>query len=210
MLDVHPPHEPVHGIRDFLLHLLTITVGLLIALGLEAAVEWRHHMHLKQEAEENIRRELRDNQTDLRATVSFIPEEQRHFTELADFLQANADGQKVPLKSVTVSLHMTTPQDASWQTAGATGALAYMDYNKVQRFAAAYQLQKKLDTLQDATLQPVITLIGIVGAGDPARLGKEESLTTLAQVRGAMAHVETLRELAADLTKKYDEALSQE
>lgn len=31
MLDVHPPHELVHGIRDFLLHLLTITVGLLIA-----------------------------------------------------------------------------------------------------------------------------------------------------------------------------------
>lgn len=209
MLDVHPPHEPVHGIRDFLLHLLTITVGLLIALGLEAAVEWRHHVHLRHEAEENIRRELRDNQTDLRATVSYIPEEQKHFKELAEYLRAHASGQNATIQSVTVAWHMTTPQDASWQTAAATGALAYMDYNEVQKFAAAYQLQKKLDALQDTTLQPVITLIGYVVAGDPSKLSKEESQATLIQVSSVMAHVETLREIAADLTKKYDEALKE-
>ena len=36
-LDVHAPHEPIHGVKDFLLHLLTITVGLLIAVGLKDA-----------------------------------------------------------------------------------------------------------------------------------------------------------------------------
>ena len=42
MLDVHPPHEKMHGFKDFLLHLLTITIGLLIALGLEGCVEhWK-------------------------------------------------------------------------------------------------------------------------------------------------------------------------
>ena len=29
MLDVHAPHEKMHGLGDFLSHLLTITVGLL-------------------------------------------------------------------------------------------------------------------------------------------------------------------------------------
>ena len=33
MLDVHPPHGKMHGVGDFFLHLFTITVGLLIALG---------------------------------------------------------------------------------------------------------------------------------------------------------------------------------
>lgn len=32
MLEVHPPHHSISGWRDFLLHLLTITIGLLIAL----------------------------------------------------------------------------------------------------------------------------------------------------------------------------------
>jgi hypothetical protein len=39
MLDVHAPHEPIRGWKDFLLHLFTIMVGLLIALGLEGLVE---------------------------------------------------------------------------------------------------------------------------------------------------------------------------
>ena len=36
MLDVHPPHEAAHGIRDFMIHLVTITIGLLIALAVIA------------------------------------------------------------------------------------------------------------------------------------------------------------------------------
>lgn len=33
MRDVHPPEQGIHTLKDFSLHLLTITVGLLIALG---------------------------------------------------------------------------------------------------------------------------------------------------------------------------------
>lgn len=39
MIEVHPPEEKFHGIRDFLVHLSTITIGLLIVLGLEAGGE---------------------------------------------------------------------------------------------------------------------------------------------------------------------------
>jgi hypothetical protein len=58
MLDVHAPHEKIHGIRDFLLHLFTITVGLLIALALEGCVERWHHRELRNEADANLRQEL--------------------------------------------------------------------------------------------------------------------------------------------------------
>ncbi len=45
MLDVHPPHHPVHTWRDFLIHIATICVGLLIAIGLEQTVEALHRRH---------------------------------------------------------------------------------------------------------------------------------------------------------------------
>jgi hypothetical protein len=45
MLDVHPPHHPTHGWRDFFVHIATITVGLLIAIGLEQTVEAMHNSH---------------------------------------------------------------------------------------------------------------------------------------------------------------------
>lgn len=41
MLDVHPPHHAIRGWKDFLLHLLTITIGLLLALSLEGWLEGR-------------------------------------------------------------------------------------------------------------------------------------------------------------------------
>ena len=61
MIEVHPPTEPVHGWRDFLVHLLTITIGLVIALSLEGCVEWRHHRHLVHEAEASLQREIESN-----------------------------------------------------------------------------------------------------------------------------------------------------
>jgi hypothetical protein len=53
-VEVHPPSKPIHSIKDFMVHLLAITIGLLIALGLEAAVEAVHHRSLVREARHNI------------------------------------------------------------------------------------------------------------------------------------------------------------
>ena len=41
-MEVHPPEHGIHSWRDFLVHMGTITLGLVIALGLEAAAEALH------------------------------------------------------------------------------------------------------------------------------------------------------------------------
>ena len=64
-MDVHAPHEPIHTWRDFFLHLATITIGLLIALGLEGLVEAAHHHHLLHQAEMNLRAEMSSNRQTL-------------------------------------------------------------------------------------------------------------------------------------------------
>jgi len=49
MLDVHAPHQSVHTWKDFFVHIATICVGLLIAVGLEQAVEGVHHHHQREQ-----------------------------------------------------------------------------------------------------------------------------------------------------------------
>ena len=49
MLDVHSPHKSPDSWREFFVHLATITIGLLIALGLEAAVEWMSGVQARAE-----------------------------------------------------------------------------------------------------------------------------------------------------------------
>jgi hypothetical protein len=60
-VDIHSPENSIRTWRDFLLHLLTITIGLFIALMLEAAVESMHNRHLVREARENLRSEIESN-----------------------------------------------------------------------------------------------------------------------------------------------------
>ena len=54
MLDVHPPHNPTHTWRDFFIHIATIVIGLLIAIGLEQLVERIHHSNQAREALELV------------------------------------------------------------------------------------------------------------------------------------------------------------
>jgi len=63
MIDIHPPHKSDHTWKDFFIHIATICVGLIIAIGLEQTVEAVHHLHQRRELEENLRAEL---QGDLR------------------------------------------------------------------------------------------------------------------------------------------------
>ena len=72
MLDVHAPHESIHGWRDFFIHLATITIGLLIALGLEATVEWMHHRHGGQQTARGAGRELHENEARFRANTGYF------------------------------------------------------------------------------------------------------------------------------------------
>ncbi len=57
MLDVHPPHAPTHTWKDFFIHIATIVVGLLIAIGLEQTVEAFHHRHERHQLREDLRAE---------------------------------------------------------------------------------------------------------------------------------------------------------
>ncbi len=61
MLDVHPPHHATHTWRDFFIHIATITVGLLIAVGIEQTVEYFHHRHQRHQLQEDLHNEAEQN-----------------------------------------------------------------------------------------------------------------------------------------------------
>lgn len=59
-MDIHK-RNAAHSWREFLVEIGTIICGILIALGLEQAIEILHQQHLRQEAREAIRGELSVN-----------------------------------------------------------------------------------------------------------------------------------------------------
>ena len=73
MLDVHPPHEAAHTWKDFLIHIATICVGLLIAIGLEQTVEALHRHHERDALVSGMRQQAHEDmgylREDMRANV---------------------------------------------------------------------------------------------------------------------------------------------
>jgi len=67
MLDVHAPHSPLHGTKEFFFHLFTITVGLLIATQIESCVEWRHMCTWRRRHAHLYAFEIQKNFDDLKA-----------------------------------------------------------------------------------------------------------------------------------------------
>ena len=209
MLDVHAPHEKIHGYKDFFLHLFTITVGLLIALGLEGCVEWQHHRHLRREAESNLLQEVRDNEKELRSAHEATKGELQNLTGVLRFLQAKEAGKPYDLNKLQLQMALSGLSDASWRTASATGALSLMEYGTVQRFASAYQLQEQLGRLQTTTLDDFLGLESyVVNGTDPTAMSPEQARVAEREVRQVMAHLVAMSQVSDNLEKEYDRALA--
>jgi hypothetical protein len=67
MLEVHPPRQSAHSWTDFFIHIATIVLGLLIAIGLEQMVERVHEHYELRVAREALLREFQSNRTNLAA-----------------------------------------------------------------------------------------------------------------------------------------------
>jgi hypothetical protein len=65
----HAPHEPIQNWRGFLIHIATITIGLLIAIALEQFVEYLHHIHQRHQLQHDLLEEAKRNRDILRTDL---------------------------------------------------------------------------------------------------------------------------------------------
>jgi len=140
-VDVHPPHGPIRSWKDFTLHLLTITIGLLIALALEAAVQSLHHRHMVKEARVNLRREIGENHTlyaeNLRSLQARLMELERDIDQLRD-LRAGKTPEHFELQW---SFNWSSYTDSAWKSARDSGAVGYMRPEVIKKYSEVYGQQ---------------------------------------------------------------------
>ena len=209
MIEVHPPEEKIHGIRDFLLHLFTITIGLLIALGLEAAVESWHHHQLRVEATENLQQELEHNRKELSDCRTAIRQEQSDLVAILKFLEARVASQPYDIHALSLKYTLATMSDASWRTASATGVISYMKYSQVQNYASAYEVQQEFTRLQSDTFESYMKLESYVVFGfDPSKMTPPQATAAAGEVRQTLAYVTAMDQIGAGLDKTYEQALA--
>jgi hypothetical protein len=142
MLDVHAPHQSAHTWKDFFIHIATIVIGLLIAIGLEQTVEHFHHKHQVAQVRESLNVERRFNVNRFGILTDefhrFVPKLQ---TNLSVFIYLRRHPSAKPadwpgqLDWLGLNPGYLT---AAWDTAQQSTILQYMPRSEVQRDADLY------------------------------------------------------------------------
>ena len=211
MLDVHAPEHSIGGVRDFLIHLFTITCGLLIALGLEDAAAAMHHRHDRKEAEASIREEIIENRKGLLEAKPQVLAEIKGMQALLAYVKARSLNQPADTTGLTMNFSEGTIPDAAWRTATSTGVVSFMPYTEVERFSTAYKEQGLLQTTEEQTLNDFLELGSFLPPDHRAKLdtSPESARAALPYVRHALAHLQGMYAIGTGLFTTYDEALKQ-
>jgi len=203
-MEIHAPHKPISSVKEFFIHIFTITVGILIALGLEQAATAYHHHELAENARANILSELRDNARSLDAHLKNVEkreEEHRQTLAVLDILIA-----RKPISEFSMNLGFDVPTllSTSWNTAESTGALAYMDYSDVKRFAGVYDTQQLLLKIQEELSRTASAAMGMIAATkDPAKLSTAELIEARQSAQHSLTELTIWEQIASQLSKEY-------
>src|ERR1700733_3735969 len=137
-MDIHPPHEPVRSVKDFLYHMLTIVLGILIALSLEGLVEGSGHRHLVQDTKEFLTREVSANQARLKSGLALAPAAENRLRLAIQLAEARQNKSKPSAATLDLSFGLFPLSSTNWNEAQSSGALALMDPAEVQRYERIY------------------------------------------------------------------------
>lgn len=208
MLDVHASHETVHTWKGFFIHIATIVIGLLIAVGLEQTVEYFHHRHQVAEMRKalDVERHINANEFGI-LTEDFhrvIPQLQANMA-VYKFLQLHpgAPAEQWPgrLSWVSISGYFF---DSAWKTAQQSDVLQYMPRAEVLRqselYARLYRLNQAYQELTAAKDEATTLSIHELDTAklSPAQIDRQISLTAIVLRREA-----SIARLMLNLNPRY-------
>ena len=151
-MDIHAPERPIHSLKDFAIHISIVTVGILIALGLDGLREHFREHRLVQETREQVRFEMSANHDHMARELQQVTQLRKQLQQLVDAMPALA--QQHPDELIARVRVIRNPgyffAANSWQAALSTGALAHMPTGEVAAYAYAAEGIAKYTTLQEA------------------------------------------------------------
>jgi len=162
MLDVHPPHEPINTWKGFALHIATIVIGLLIAVGLEQTVEYFHHRNEVREAREALAAEHEENIRRYHVNVH------GHLLRLANhnndqrvlrFLLAHPGTPQDKLPGVMTfgEITIAEPVEAAWSTVERSEVASLLPPGELRGLAAEYKELERESQVFHEFVKPYLT-----------------------------------------------------
>jgi hypothetical protein len=196
MLDVHPAHHAASTWRDFFIHIATIVIGLLIAIGLEQTVEYFHHRHLASEAREQLRSEREADEISNEVNIYTTERHQRDLRRDLAILHAVKAHAPLPAGPFIIRrIRYLYPED-SWLKIHQSGTINYISED-VRNIAYRYVIQDAFTTRANEGMEALYHASAVLrGENDPPQITFDNNLTDARFGKALVASHETLSEEA--------------
>jgi hypothetical protein len=159
-MEIHPPQHGIQSWREFLLHMTTIVLGILIAIGLEQTVEWVHHRQERSQLQSELREEAEKNRAIITEDLRLVSTE-TWTTEAMKTVaasRAGTDGRirlelgRVPCTGGSLNtpgVRYFAPSEAVWTAASESGLTAVIPAPEARVYARLQHNLALLTALRD-------------------------------------------------------------
>jgi hypothetical protein len=203
-MEIHPPLGPIHTRKQFFIHLLTIVIGILIALGLDAAITWGHERAQVREARANLANEIGHNRETIDNALKELPGRRKGLETIIYAMRDMEAGKPGP-QDLTYTFIGYDLYATAWQTAADSGATAHMDYDELKQYTELYNMQQIFMNVQMDAFRATADISDVRWVLERDR--KNVSKERLEQIETAAARYMTILDVLTDaaqqLSKKY-------
>ena len=195
MLDVHPARQPATTWREFLVHIATIVVGLLIAIGLEQTVVWVDHRRQLAEARQDLSNELKEKQRLLQLDKQQLERVDAELSSDMEILIAHRSRLATDAPKLDYSWQFNGSPEGAWDSVKQTGALRLMSHEDVQRYSYAYDLSARMQEAASTFLQKLAVTQAIAKRSPDGELSPhdiDELISATSECQGDLAFTSNL------------------
>lgn len=148
MIDIHPPHHGALTRRDFFIHLSTVVLGILIAIGLEQTVEYLHHRDLAAEAQRALIKERHADETANDLNIFATKRHQHDLQHDLAVLHALRSHQPLPPGPFIIAHVTSAYAGEEWRKIHQSGTINYLTGN-LGALTFRYEIQDKFAVLSE-------------------------------------------------------------
>jgi hypothetical protein len=210
-VEIHRPSAS-HTWREFLIEIGTITLGILIALGLESLIESVRDRHLLNNANSDLRHELQVNRQDLVQAIAnaktsagllsaLIDDSEQWLRSGSPAVQARVDSNA---KRLTPSV--TTLSTAAWEAAGVSQAVVHMPLSEAQALARAYAASRVFNGLEDRATDRWFELSGLGSSLN--EMERPQIQAGISSLKVLLSYEDTIVASGSVVLQEYDAALA--
>lgn len=157
-------------LRYFVMQFLPVTAGVLTVLLIDSALETSRQRALVDEAQAALAAEVARNAQELGAALVTLDAMKGMLATTREFVDDILNTGRTNVDSLDLGVQLPNLNHAGWNSAERSGALGYMQYAEVTRYAELYALQQRVEDSQRDLLLRLAQLGIIVNAlesGDP-------------------------------------------